>query len=140
MQGSFALLGVSAFAALVFGSAVGAQDASYGALIYKENCMVCHGETGAGDGMVGMLFEKKPADLKLLKQGNNGVFPREEAIEAIYGRRPIQAHGQTEMPIWGRYFMKEALESRAIDPADAAMIVQGRVLSVISYLESIQVE
>jgi hypothetical protein len=58
----------------------------------------------------------------------------------MYGRRPIQAHGQTEMPIWGEYFMAEALESRTIDPKDAAMVTQGRVLSVASYLLSIQRE
>jgi hypothetical protein len=82
----------------------------------------------------------RPADLKLLEQVNNGVFPKEQPNKAIYGHRPIQTHGQTDMPVWGRCFMKEALENRAIDPADAAMIAQGRVLSVVSYLESIQVE
>jgi len=56
------------------------------------------------------------------------------------GRRPIQAHGQTEMPIWGDFFMSQTLESPTIDPKDAAMITQGRVLSVVSYLESLQAE
>jgi hypothetical protein len=42
------------------------------------------------------------------------------------------------MPIWGDFFMSQTLESPTIDPKDAAMITQGRVLSVVSYLESLQ--
>ena len=122
------------------GAAVQAQDAAFGAEIYKDSCVVCHGEAGAGDGMVGVLFAQPPADLRLLSRNNNGVFPAAQVIEAIYSRRPIQAHGQTEMPIWGDFFMSQALESPTIDPKDATMITQGRVLSVVSFLESLQVE
>jgi mono/diheme cytochrome c family protein len=136
----FGLLGAMTFAALTCGVAAQAQDASFGAEIYKAHCIVCHGESGAGDGMVGVLFSQPPADLRLLSKNNNGVFPSERVIEAVYGRREIQAHGQTEMPIWGSYFMTQALESPTIDPKDAAMITQGRVLSVVSYLESLQVK
>ena len=139
MMKKITLPGALALAALTGGAGL-AQDASFGATIYKDHCAVCHGETGAGDGMVGKLFTQPPADLQLLARNNNGVFPTQAVIDAIYGRRPIQAHGQTEMPIWGPYFMTEVLESPTIDPKDAAMITQGRVLSVVSYLQSLQVE
>ncbi len=129
-----------AIATVTSGGAGQAQDAAFGATIYKDHCVVCHGEAGAGDGMVGVLFTQKPADLTLLARNNAGVFPTQDVIDAIYGRRSIQAHGQTEMPIWGPYFMSKALESPTIDPKDAAMITQGRVLSVVSYLDSLQVE
>jgi hypothetical protein len=36
--------------------------------------------------------------------------------------------------------MTEALKGSALDPADAAMITQGRVLSVVSFLQQLQVE
>lgn len=140
MEHGLRLLALSAFATLIGGVAVQAQDVSLGAEIYKNHCAVCHGESGAGDGMVGKLFAQPPADLRLLAHNNNGRFPTDRVIDAIYGRRPIQAHGQTEMPIWGEYFMAEALENRTIDPKDAAMVTQGRVLSVASYLLSIQRE
>jgi mono/diheme cytochrome c family protein len=129
---------LAASSVLIGSIAAQAQDASFGAGIYKDYCVVCHGETGAGDGMVGVLFTKPSAHLRLLARNNNGVFPTEQVIDAIYGRRPIQAHGQTEMPIWGDLFMSQTLESPTIDPKDAAMITQGRVLSVVSYLESLQ--
>ncbi|MDM7932545.1 c-type cytochrome [Tabrizicola sp.] len=140
MVKTFELAGLCALFTLTGGAAIQAQDASFGANIYKDYCVVCHGESGAGDGMVGVLFAQPPADLRLLARNNNGVFPAAQVIEAIYGRRSIQAHGQTEMPIWGDFFMSQTLESPTIDPKDAAMITQGRVLSVVSFLESLQVE
>ena len=140
MINEFRILGLCALATLASAVAAQAQDASFGAKIYKDYCAVCHGESGAGDGMVGVLFTQPPADLRLLARNNNGEFPTQQVIDAIYGRRPIQAHGQTEMPIWGEYFMTQAIESPTIDPKDAAMITQGRVLSVVSYLESLQVK
>lgn len=117
-----------------------AQDPAFGAQIYADHCVVCHGETGGGDGIVGELFAKRPANLRLLSKENGGVFPTDRVIAAIYGRSDIPAHGQSRMPIWGDFFMTEALEGPAIDPADAAMITQGRVLSVVSYLQGLQIE
>lgn len=131
--------------ALVSGAASGfggasAQDALFGAEIYGNHCVVCHGETGGGDGIVGELFAKRPANLKLLARENNGTFPTKRVIEAIYGQVDIAGHGKTNMPVWGDFFMSEALHGPAIDPADAAMITQGRVLSVVAFLQELQVE
>ncbi|MBA3911636.1 MAG: hypothetical protein C0524_17605 [Rhodobacter sp.] len=140
MINKIGLLGFWTFSTVISGAAVHAQDASYGAEIYNARCAVCHGDVGAGDGMVGVLFAQPPADLRLIARNNNGEFPTEQVIEAIYGRRPIQAHGQTEMPVRGDFFMSEALEIRTIDPEDAAMVTQGRVLSVVRFLETLQAE
>ena len=140
MKNQFRLFWVTAFAAQLAGGVGQAQDAAFGGEIYKTYCAVCHGKAGAGDGMVGELFAQRPANLKHLSRGNGGVFPTERVTDAIYGRGKIAGHGPTKMPIWGGYFMAEALESRAIDPAEAAMITKGRVLSVVAYLETLQEE
>ncbi len=42
------------------------------------------------------------------------------------------------MPIWGDHFLKDTLEDRGVSEADAEHIVQGRILSLVYYLESIQ--
>ena len=34
-----------------------------GGELFKINCVMCHGEAGKGDGVVGNFFAKKPADL-----------------------------------------------------------------------------
>jgi hypothetical protein len=47
---------------------------------------------------------------------------------------------RAQMPIWGEAFMVEALDDRSIDPKDSAMIVQGRLLSVVRYIESLQIQ
>ena len=42
---------------------------------YEENCLMCHGETGKGDGpMAGMLKEKPPdvSDAKLMSEMSDG--------------------------------------------------------------------
>ena len=47
-------------------------------------------------------------------------------------------HGRSEMPIWGDYFIADALEDRGVKMSDAVEIAAGRVLSLTYYLESIQ--
>ena len=47
-------------------------------------------------------------------------------------------HGDSKMPIWGDYFIADALEDRGIKMSDAVEIATGRVLSLTYYLESIQ--
>lgn len=138
MKTAFLPFCASALTIVLFGSAAIAQDAAYGAKIYSDHCAVCHGETGGGDGVVGLLLAQRPAALTLLSKGNNGEFPTDRVISAIDGRGKIPGHGNSRMPIWGDYFMVEALEGPAIDPADAAMIAQGRMLSVVAFLEQIQ--
>jgi hypothetical protein len=140
MNSKLNLLFASVVATHSFCFQANGQDASFGGDIYASHCAVCHGETGGGDGIVGELFAQRPANLRLLSKENKGIFPMDRVIAAIYGRASIPGHGQTEMPIWGDYFMTEALKGSALDPADAAMITQGRVLSVVSFLQQLQVE
>jgi mono/diheme cytochrome c family protein len=48
-----------------------------GAKIFKIQCLVCHGETGKGDGMVGMSLNPRPANLqstKVTKQTDGEIY------------------------------------------------------------------
>lgn len=115
-----------------------AQDTGFGKASYDRNCAVCHGPEGAGDGMVAELFAQKPRNLRTLAEDNNGAFPFSEVYQSINGRRDIQGHGTSEMPIWGEYFMADALPKTIHPGVDAEEIVQGRILSLVYYLQSIQ--
>lgn len=137
------MTGLSRLALLIAGAAAlstpgHAQDASIGQEIFQQRCSICHGPTGAGEGIVGELFTQKPKDLRLLAKEAGGAFPFSEVYQAIDGRREIAGHGSSEMPIWGEYFMTEAIDNPAINEKDARLMTQGRILSVVYYLQTIQ--
>ena len=69
---------------------------------------------------------------------NNGTFPFSEVYQSVDGRRVIAGHGPSEMPIWGEYFMDQAIDDRSLNPKFARQITQGRILSLVYYLQSIQ--
>jgi hypothetical protein len=58
------------------------------------------------------------------------VFPVDVLYRVIDGRKTIRAHGTYEMPVWGFVFIRS-------DPEDVA---RSRILAVIAYLKSIQLE
>lgn len=124
--------------ALTMPAAGWSQDVEAGEEIFQFRCAVCHGEGGKGDGIVGELFAQKPSDLTHLTKENGGTFPFMQVLTAIDGSERIAGHGTTEMPVWGEFFMTEALEDRGIDPKDAAQVVRGRMLSLVLYIRSLQ--
>ena len=42
-----------------------ADSVAVGEILYNENCVMCHGTTGAGDGPVGASLNPPPADLRV---------------------------------------------------------------------------
>ncbi|MCC1491973.1 cytochrome c [Cognatishimia sp. F0-27] len=127
----------AAFFTTATGTAM-AQDFSYGASMFAENCAVCHGVEGAGDGPVAELFAQRPSNLKLIAKENNNVFPFSEIYQSIDGRRDITAHGSTQMPIWGNLLLEEAYPATIHPGVSAEDLVQGRILALVYYLQSIQ--
>ena len=128
-----ALLATSAFVANAADSALVLGKSSYNA-----NCAICHGDDGTGNGAVAELFRVPPSDLTTLAERSGGAFPFSEAYQSIATGLGQKAHGDSEMPIWGGYFVSDALEDRGVSSQDAEHIVQGRILSLVYYLESIQ--
>jgi len=115
-----------------------AQEVSLGKEIFQQRCSACHGPEGKGDSPVAELFKQRPKDLTLLSKENAGEFPFERVVQSVDGRSKIVAHGDSNMPIWGEYFMVQALADGRIDPKAARDIVAGRILSLAYYLQSIQ--
>lgn len=129
-----------ATAGLVFSAAlpVQAQEIDIGRDSYERRCAVCHGLEGAGDAAVAELFAERPANLRKLAERNNGAFPFSQVYQSIDGRREIAAHGTTEMPIWGDIFAVEALPKTVHPGVTAQEIVQGRILALVYYIQTIQ--
>ena len=136
---SYRKMGVIA-AATVFSLAASAaisQDFSFGERLFLENCSACHGNEGRGDGSVGVLFSAQPKSLRSLENDNNGQFPFSEIYQSIKGETSIEAHG-IEMPVWGSAFTADVMSNPYITGPLGEELVQGRILALVYYLQSIQ--
>lgn len=110
-------------------------DVAAGEAEYMKFCANCHGETGAGDGPLAGILTVEVPDVTLLAQANEGEFPFLETLMVIDGRTGVRGHG-FNMPPWGDRYEREALDEAGVYGAE--MIVRGRLLSLVEYLESIQ--
>jgi mono/diheme cytochrome c family protein len=104
---------------------------------YRNNCSVCHGPTGKGDGeAVTVLPALKPRDLTQLSKNNHGVFPAQEIYQAIDGRDNIAAHelGANRMPTWGVNWQMGAGEPNPTSEANT----RRRIQDLVSYIKTLQ--
>lgn len=127
-------------ATVLIAGAVQAQtsDVTIGKSTFERSCAICHGFDAEAQSNISELFKVPPKDLTTIARRNDGIFPLERVYHVIAGDIQEPAHGVSEMPIWGDYFMTDTLEDRNVNPKDARDIVQGRILSVVYYLQSIQ--
>jgi mono/diheme cytochrome c family protein len=138
------LIATAVFVAALMGGSAAAQTAAVdiGKHEYLDNCAVCHGVTGKGDGpMVKFGYQKAP-NLTTLSKRNKGVFPFAHVYRVIDGRQEVKGHGTREMPIWGKEYSKEAwTQMHLFGAAFAAQsIVEGRIVALIGYIHSLQEE
>jgi mono/diheme cytochrome c family protein len=109
-----------------------APDSLSGRDTFGQYCAPCHGNAGRGDGPVAPALRTRPSDLTMLAVRNGGVFPGSSVASFVTGAgRNIQAHGTTDMPVWGPTF-------RALDTSDARVKV--RIENVVEYIASIQMK
>jgi len=102
---------------------------------YMIACAVCHGETGMGNGPMAELLNIEVPGLTGIAAANDGAFPFLETMMVVDGRTGVRGHGGS-MPVWGDRYEKTALEQVGVYGAE--MIVRGRLVSLVEYLESIQ--
>jgi len=110
---------------------------------YENSCAFCHGTDGKGTGAINDLFKKPPTDLTTLAKKNNGVFPFDRIYAVVDGREIVRGHGDRDMPAWGNRYSSDSVKAAEyyMDvPYDAEMYVRSRILSLIDYLNRIQVK
>jgi hypothetical protein len=90
------------------------------------------------DGPLAAFLTVRPADLTALSKRNNGRFPSERVPETIDGRMQVKGHGTREMPVWET--RHEADIARQYGPYGSEAMVQARILELVRYLQSIQIE
>lgn len=119
-------------------SAVAAED--IGKREYLNNCAVCHGTTGKGDGPMAGIVSTRIPDLTVLQKSSNGVFPFDRVFQTIDGRVEIKAHGTRDMPVWGNEYNAKAAQY-FMDYAknyDAEGFIRGRILALVSFIFGMQ--
>lgn len=95
---------------------------------FDSRCASCHGQGGAGDGVVAPALRTKPSDLRRLTRNNGGVFPERVLVQVIDGRKSLRAHGNYEMPVWGNDLSnKKSTGSESIN-----------IKSIVDYIKAIQ--
>src|SRR5688572_20335958 len=104
-------------------------ESMYGPDLYRLYCATCHGRDGTGNGPAAAALKVPPPDLTVLAREHNGVFPARDVEVVVRGGTAINAHGSSEMPVWGPIFY-------ALDPSDAR--VKARINSLVDHIASIQ--
>jgi mono/diheme cytochrome c family protein len=103
---------------------------------YLNNCAGCHGKDGKGKGPdLYVVPGVEPTDLTTLAKRNGGVFPFQETVDAIDGRKGIPSHKRFDMPFWGVTMQTQGKE---FTPESDAQ-VKGRIDALVHYIESMQV-
>ena len=100
--------------------------------MYRTYCAVCHALDGKGGGPATPALRDQVPDLTTLSQRHGGKYPA-QYVESVLGfgaAKGFPAHGNKDMPIWGRVFASE--------PQTAENTVTRRITNLTQYLGTIQ--
>ena len=85
-----------------------AAESNGGKQMYLQYCGSCHGKDGKGDGTVSRDLKVRVPDLTRLAKKHKGVYPLDDVMATIDGRRLVRGHGDRNMPVWGEIFPSES--------------------------------
>lgn len=133
---SWMVMAVGALTVTVACAATEMPEADEGQALFTENCAMCHGAAGRGDGMLAAGLKVKPVDLTKISRRNGGTFPRVAVMSQIdgYTRGVLGDHN---MPEFGLLLKGPTVP---VDAGDGVMTPTPRPLAALmEYLESIQI-
>jgi mono/diheme cytochrome c family protein len=105
-------------------------NVAFGKQTYREYCASCHGEDGKSMGPAASALKTPPSDLTTLEKKHDGKFPEDYVSEIVRLGKPIQAHGSSDMPVWGPIF-------NARDKFNE-VAVRRRIKDLCAYLATLQ--
>ncbi|MEH6647761.1 c-type cytochrome [Sulfitobacter sp.] len=118
---------------LVVGASVEAQ--SVGELLFKKNCVSCHGVTGQGDGPLSARLGTAPADLTQIAARRDGVWPMLEVMSILDGYLKA-SNPREDMPIFEGFLDDNMVE---FDTGNGLpTLVPIKLVEIANYLESLQ--
>lgn len=109
-------------------------EAGEGAALFAENCAICHGVTGRGDGTLATGLSPRPPDLTLIGKRAGGVFPRTAVLSQIdgYTKQPDAAG----MPEFGLLLRGDTVPVN-VGGAQPSPVPRP-LAAILAYLESVQ--
>ena len=115
------------------------QKTDQGKVEYDNNCAVCHGPLGKGDGTLRDLLRVSATDLTQLAKKNQGILPVVRMYDVIDGQG-VPSHGSRDMPIWVQTYRVDDAQRlvEARGNYDAAALIRGRILLLIEYINRLQ--
>ena len=131
----FWLMGVALGGAVMACAEVEMPEAPEGEAIFAENCALCHGAGGRGDGAIAAGLRPRPSDLTLISRRAGGAFPVSDVLSQIdgYERGPVAG---VDMPEFGALLEGDLVP---VETGDGVMTPTPRPLAaLLAYLESIQ--
>ncbi|WP_373049841.1 c-type cytochrome [Thalassovita aquimarina] len=135
MKPHMILAGLAGVALLVACANETMPEAGEGAALYAENCSICHGATGRGDGEFAKGLRPAPADLTAITRRYDGQFPRAHVLSVIDGYTRMDTPGEN-MPEFGLLLEGSTVP---VDVGDGNLSPVPRPLAALMvYLESIQ--
>lgn len=102
---------------------------------YRQYCASCHGVFADGKGLLVPVLTRKPPDLSRLTHAYGNPLPHAKVAEFIEGQKMPEAHGRSEMPVWGKELKEDLGPGLGNQPA-RRMIIE----LIVDYLEAIQVD
>jgi hypothetical protein len=79
-------------------------------------------------------MEPPPADLTGIARRNGGSFVEDRVASYIDGRVPVERHGPSDMPVWGR-----TLDDRKeLSLEQEKKLTAGMIADIVAYLKTLQ--
>jgi mono/diheme cytochrome c family protein len=97
--------------------------------LYNEFCAVCHGSDLKGNGPASSALKTPASDLTQIAKKNGGRFPDTKVMAILKGQEGVTAHGNSDMPTWGKTFN---------DVSGNMTIAQGRMHALVNFLQESQ--
>ena len=97
--------------------------------LYQQFCASCHGKDAKGGGPAADALKQRPTDLTQISRKNGGKFPDTKIMAILKGEQTVAAHGDQDMPTWGKTFD---------DISGNLTVSQGRMNALVMYLEEVQ--
>ena len=106
-----------------------------GVSLFRAYCAPCHGDAARGDGPRALELTQTPADLTGIAARNGGLFIDDAVAAYIDGRAFVEAHGPTDMPVWGRI-----LDDRNDALAEESKLTPSMIADIVAYLGTVQTQ